>query len=146
MNPIEILEQEHRDIERELLELEAIRESEIVNIPNLIHVCKKLHDMWNKHEEKEERIFPILKKEKIIIPVKEMLFEHKILKPHKQAVDNAIDSGSEAEIKNALYGHVPIIIRKLREHIDKEDAVLYTIAMSEFTPEELAELWENIKD
>ena len=146
MNPIEILEQEHRDIERELLELEAIRESEIVNIPNLCHVCKKLHNLWDSHEEKEEKIFPILKKERILIPVKEMLFEHRFLHPHKEAVDKAINSGSEAEIKNALYTHVPIIIRKLREHINKEDEVLYTIALSEFTSEELAELWKNVKD
>ena len=143
MNPIEILEQEHEDIERELVELEAIKEAEEINYANLNHVFRRLHDLWNKHEEKEEKLFPILEKEKIKVPVKKMLFEHKLLRPHKEALLAAIDSGSEKEICDALNENGVVIIAKLREHIKDEDDILYTITLQEFTPEELRELWEK---
>jgi len=145
MNPIEILEQEHRDIERELLELETVEEDEAINYPNLIHVFKRLHDMWNKHEEKEEKIFRIMKKEKIIVPMGEMLFEHKELRRHYKEMKAAIDSGSMEKIKMAFEKHLNVIIKKIRENINKEDEVLYTIAMQEFTPEELKEMWKSVK-
>ncbi len=58
-NPIEMLKQEHEDIERELLEIEAIAEDENINYPNLVHVTGKLCKIWDEHEEKEEKIFPI---------------------------------------------------------------------------------------
>ena len=68
MNSIEKLKQEHEDIERELFELEQIMGDETINYSNLIHVIKKLCEIWDEHEQKEERIFPILEHEKIKIP------------------------------------------------------------------------------
>lgn len=142
MNPIEEIKQEHEDIERELIELETIKEDEEINYPDLIHTFKKLHNIWNKHEEKEEIIFPYLrKKEHLIIPVKEMLFEHRALKSHKDALLNAINSGSEWELKKILDFHGKIIIEKLRQHIKKEDEVLFTISLQqEFKPEDVIEM------
>ena len=144
MNPLEILKQEHQQIERELLELETIMEELDINYPNLIHVWKNLHDLWNSHEEKEEKIFPIMEKERIRIPVQKMLFEHKELKKHKQEINKAIMSGSNEDIKTALEIHGKIIIGKLKEHINMEDEILYTIAQEEFTKEELKELVESL--
>lgn len=140
MNALELLEKEHEDIERELLEMEAISESETINYPNLVHVFKKLHCTWNTHEEKEEKIFPIMKKENIIVPVKKMLFDHKDLRVHKWAMNKAIESGSEFEMKNALETRGKAIIEKLRKHIEDEDQVLYTTALSEFTDSEIDEM------
>ena len=60
MNPLEQLKKEHEDIERELIELETIIEEEIINYPNLLHVFKNLCEIWDIHEEKEEKIFPVL--------------------------------------------------------------------------------------
>jgi len=145
MTPIDILKKEHEDIERELFELETISESEIINYPNLVHVFKKLCEIWNEHEKKEEKIFPIMEKERIIIPVKKMLCEHKELKFHKKAIIRALGSGSEIVLKKVLNNNGKIITEKLRKHIDDENEVLYTIAMEEFTPKELAELWKAVK-
>jgi hemerythrin-like domain-containing protein len=142
MNPIEQLEQEHEDIERELLELETISNSESINYSNLAHVFKRLIPLWNKHEEKEEKIFPIMKKERIIVPVKKMLFDHKNLRVHKKAIMDAINSGKG--IKEALDNHIKVIIQKLREHIKNEDEILYTIAMSEFTQEEIKAMAKSV--
>ena len=140
MNSIEKLKQEHEDIERELSELELIMQDEMINYPNRIHVLKNLCIIWDKHEQGEERIFPILKHERIIIPVKAMLWDHKELKPHKEALKKAIATVGEIRIKEALNTHGKIIIEKLRKHINDEDEVLYRITFEVFTPKELDEL------
>lgn len=126
-NQIEELKSKHELIERELIELETIIEAEIINYGNLVHVYNKLHDLWNKYEEKEEKIFPIMGKEGIKIPVKKVLFEHKVLRPHKEKMKKAIESGSEFEMRTALENNGIVIIKKLREHIEFEDEVLYRI-------------------
>ena len=145
MNPIDILTDEHEQIKRELIELETIADSDIINYPNLIHVVKKLCTIWNEHEEKEERLFPILEKERIKIPVEKMLCEHKELRKHKEEIQKAINSGSEIQMKNTLEISGKIIINKLKKHIDDEDSILYTITMEEFTPKEIEELWNSVK-
>lgn len=144
MNAIEKLMEEHEDILRELLELETIISSKEINYPNLIHTLKKLHTLWNLHEQKEEKIFQIFEKNQLTIPVEKMLFEHKELRPHKEAIDKALQSHSDIEVKNALHTHATIIIPKLREHISNEDEILYTIAPNEFTEEELQEMEKYI--
>ena len=50
-----------------------------------------------------------------------MLFEHKGLKEHKEALRLAIESGSEIKTKRVLEIHGKIIIQKLRSHIEAED-------------------------
>jgi len=140
MNSIEKLKQEHEEIERELAELEAIMSEDSINYPNLLHVFKTLIELWDKHEQKEETIFPILKHERIVIPVKAMLFDHKTLGVHREAIKKAINSGSEIEVKNALNTHGKLIIEKLRKHINDEDEILYRITFEIFTPRELDKL------
>lgn len=138
MNPVEEIKKEHEDIERELLELEEISNGNVINYSNLVHVLTNLYNVWDNHEKKEDKIFPILeKKEKLVIPVKEMLFQHKELKPSKNAIEKAINSGSEFEIRKALNNHVGIIIKKLREHYREEDEVLYTLALNEIDEEDI---------
>jgi len=144
-NPIETLEQEHEDIERELIELEEIMQSEEVNYPNLIHVFNGLCKIWDEHEKKEEKIFPVLKKEKIKMPVYTMMCEHKDLRGHRKAILESMNSGSEIKIKKALEEHGKIMITKLRKHINDEDEVLYRIVLDEFTPEELKQIWDSVK-
>lgn len=143
MNQIDVLKQEHESIERELFELDTIiqnGEDGGINYSNLIHVLKKLHDIWNNHEIKEEGVFRILKHEKIIVPVKEMLFEHNILKKHKDIIYNAINSGNNEKVKQALEKDLSFIIEELRKHINKEDEILYRIVLEEFSKDDLDKL------
>ena len=146
MNFIEKLKKEHEQIERELLELETIMETEEINYPNLIHTYRKLHDFWNEHELKEERIFQILRHESIVIPVETMLFEHKELRSHKNILLEAINSGNEEKIKKALEEQGVLIIKKIREHINKEDEILYRITLENFTQEEIIEAERALND
>ena len=142
MNSIEKLKEEHEKIERELIELESIMQDEIINYPNLLHVLKSLIALWDLHEQREEKIFPILRHERIVIPVKTMMFEHKVLDIHKKAIINAIKSGSELEVKKALNIHGKTIIKRLRKHINDEDEILYRITLEIFSKKELDELEE----
>jgi len=76
--------------------------------------------LWDKHEEAEEKIFPILENQQIKI----MLFEHCDFRKHKNALISALKSGDNSEIKKALDNNVKIIIMKPRQHINDEDEVL----------------------
>ncbi|MBR9705687.1 hypothetical protein GOV14_01505 [Candidatus Pacearchaeota archaeon] len=144
MNQIEILKDEHEIIERELIELDEIIESEDINYPNLLHVLKNLIKIWDPHEKREESVFKILEKENIKIPVEQMFFGHKKLKKHKDAIIKAIEAGSDYKLKKALHEHGTVISKELREHINFEDEILYTIALEEFTPEELVQLCKDV--
>jgi hypothetical protein len=144
-NPIEALKEEHEKIERELLELETIMQETDINYSNFVHVWKRLLDLWENHEMKEEKMFPIMEKERIKMPVKKMLFEHRELKPHKATINKALMSGSNKKMKIALEKSGKIIIKKLRNHINSEDEILYTLALEEFTEEELKELSQSVQ-
>ncbi len=139
-NPIEILKQEHVDIERELTELETILQEQEINYPNLLHTLKKLYYLWDFHEEKEEKAFSIFEKEQIKIPVDKMKFDHKALKPHKDKLLHAINTHSDEEIKKSLHTDLIVIITKLRDHINMEDEILYTTSNLQFTPQELEQM------
>ncbi len=145
MNPIEKLKEEHRQIEMELMELETVIETDTINYPNLIHSFKKLCNLWNIHEEEEEKIFKIMKKENVRIPVKIMTWEHRDLKKHKQGIKDAINSGNESKIRKSFEKDLKIIISKIKNHIVKEDEILYTLFLDEFTPKELKEMEQAIK-
>jgi hemerythrin-like domain-containing protein len=141
MNPLDVLKDEHAQIDIELMELEAVMEdSEEINYPNLVHCFKKLCGLWDMHEEKEEKVFRVFEKESIKVPVEKMTCEHKDLRLHIKKFLGAVNSGSAFEIKKALDEDMSALIEKIRKHKDDEDEVLYTIAIQEFTPEEWKEM------
>ena len=140
MKVIDNLRKDHEAIERELLELETIRDAEVLNYINLAHTFKRLYELWNKHEELENNVFSLLEKDRIKVPVKKMLFEHKILRQHKEMMFRAISSGSEAKMREALDSNLSVILKELRKHMNSEDEVLFTISEEEFTDDELSEL------
>ena len=140
MNPLDVLKKEHEQIERELIELEEIMSCEVINYPNLMHVLKSLCDIWEIHEIKEENAFPILKKERIIIPVYTLLCEHREIRPHITSLKKAINSGSEFKVKQALENNGRKLIKKIRDHKDKEDEVFYAVTIDMFTPDEINSL------
>lgn len=146
MDFIEELKNEHEEIEREFIELESIMEDEDINYSNFAHVFKRLCELWDEHELKEEKIFPVMKKEQIIIPVKTMMTQHRDLKLHKIAIDEAIYSGSQVEMKKALDEHVKVMIEKFRGHINTEENILFAITIEIFSPEEMDEIEMRLKE
>ena len=129
MNPIAEFKKEHQEIEQELIELELIMNSEIINYPNLVHVFKKLYDLWDKHEKKEERVFLEIEKSRIKDHIKQMRAEHKILRVQQNSVIKAINSGNDAHVRKAMNDNISIMIEKLRGHMKYEDEILYKIVL-----------------
>jgi len=127
MNQIEELKEEHEEIERELIEFEEIIGEERINYPNLLHVYKKLLRIWELHETKEEILFDTLEKKGIVVPIQTLRFEHVALKTHRDKILEAMNSGSEFELKKTLHTDLEIIISKLRKHIQEENYTLYSL-------------------
>ena len=59
MDAIRVLKLEHQELERELFELDAIMEGDVINYPNLLHVFRRLCELWDPHEEREELVFGV---------------------------------------------------------------------------------------
>lgn len=140
VNAIEKLKEEHEEIDVELLELEEVMDEAIINYSNLIHSFKKLCERWDVHEKREEKIFAVMKKEKIIVPVRMMTSQHRELRTHIDHIKNAINSGSDAKVRETFDKDLKILIQKIKDHKNSEDEILYTVALEEFTPQELEEM------
>jgi len=118
---------EHEQIERELIELDTIINSPLINYPNLNHVMKKIKFIWDNHEEKEEFFFMTLYKKGFTIPVKKITFEHGKLKRDMNLITSAINSGSEFKTKEALKKDGANLINQIRKHIDDENWIFYAL-------------------
>ena len=132
MTSLEILRKEHKALEIELKELEALISPEIdeiegeeeekeVNYPNLTHTIKRLIEFWNSHEGKEEKFLREMEDKYQNLKFDTILFQHKELSGHKTVIMNAINSGNEFEIKVALDTDGRIILDKIRKHMKEEN-------------------------
>jgi len=126
-----ILKKEHEDIERELVELETIMNSSIINYGNLIHVLKRLFEFWDAHEERESVFFNAMAKKGYTIPIKRINFEHGLLKKNHDHLLTALHSGSEIKTKECLLADGRNMIKELRKHMADEDWILYALPKSE---------------
>ncbi|MBI2629177.1 hemerythrin domain-containing protein [Candidatus Pacearchaeota archaeon] len=127
MNSVERLLEEHRQMERQLEELEMSmsEDEEPLNVSHITNVFRKLHNLWNEHEKKEEDFFIRLKNEGASLPFEKVLFEHQELRGHKKVLNDAINSGSDIRIMVALDTDGRMLINKLRKHIeDEEESIL----------------------
>ena len=118
---------EHEQIERELIELETIMNSEVINYPNLFHVVKKIKSFWDEHEVKEELYFNELHKKGFTIPIKKIVFEHGRLKRDMDNIISSVRTGSEFNVKESLKRDGIDLIKKIREHIANEDWIFYAL-------------------
>jgi len=104
-----------------------------------------LHNLWNSHEQKEEKLFAVLAKQNVHVPVERMVFEHRQLRGHKKVIEEAIKAASESEVKVSLETDGRMMIGKLRKHIKDENEVIYKIATENFSIDEIRELWGSVK-
>jgi hemerythrin-like domain-containing protein len=137
MNPIQELKNEHRAIERALTLLECIAEE--IETPsarddahNMIDFLKTFADTC--HHGKEERVlFPSLQKAGVSKeggPIGVMLREHDMGRGHirgmAQALSDLAAGGPDA--RDRFRQHAGAYAALLRQHIAKEDQVLFEIA------------------
>ncbi|MBS3089000.1 hemerythrin domain-containing protein [Candidatus Pacearchaeota archaeon] len=134
MDIIEKLKEEHLKIRTILLNLEMHSRKGSVDTDGILFNLKSLYDIWDKHEEKEEDIFPYLEKRGINVPVQELRFEHGALRRHRERIRAALISGAALKIEEIINLDLNIVIAKIREHMNKEDSVLYGVS------------WESLKE
>ena len=135
MNPVVVLRKEHEAIELELSELDFIMEGDEINYANLVHTFWKVCELWESHEKMEEELFGIMKDEGFEIPIDIILLEHESLRGRVEKIGDAINSGSEFEVKKVLAKEMRELVDVMRKHADDEDEVLFGVLIDSFSEE-----------
>lgn len=144
MNPVSVLGSEHDALEMELSELKFIisvsEEGEEINYPNLVHTFWKTCGLWQTHEKMEEDIFRVMEKEGFVIPIETIFLEHKKLRGHIKRINDAINSGNDAKVRNALIDNMKSFVEVLRKHVCDEEEILAGVIVSNFSREGVKEI------
>ena len=133
--PTEILSNEHRIIERVLSAVEKLAKGPVA----ALEPWKKALDFFRhfadeRHHFKEEKLlFPLMEEHGILIeggPIGMMLVEHEEGRSYVKAMLAAlslVEAGNESA-KESLVSSAQAYCRLLREHIEKEDEILFRMA------------------
>ncbi len=140
MDPVVVLRKEHEVIEIELSELDFIMDSEELNYSNLVHTFWKICELWERHEKMEEELFEVMKREGFEIPIESILLEHESLRGRVKRITDAINSGSDFEVRKALAKEMREFVDVVRKHSEDEEEVLFGVLVSEFSEEGLEEI------
>ncbi len=113
-------------------------------IKEIHHIAKHLVEADKHHEREEKVLFPALQKHGIVEPTIVMIKEHEELRARKKALYKAASSH-----KKVAYGDFVRIIKmnsgfianNLPNHIDKEDNILYPMALRVIGKDE----WKSMK-
>lgn len=140
MQATHVLSEEHRIIEQVLLCLEKIGSAcqrqgflDSRSARQAIHFLRSFADRCH-HGKEEGYLFPLLEKRGLPPrgPSAVMRGEHEEGRRHLRAMDNQIDraTAGNAEAVARFAAHAQAYVHLLRQHIDKEDHVLFPMANS----------------
>ena len=141
MRPTDVLISEHRVIEQVLDCLEAIaadaleaRRIERGPAGEALEVLSTFADRCH-HGKEEERLFPAMERRgfpRDVGPMAMMLHEHEIGRAAIREMRRALEQADEApeEAARRFHRHANDYVGLLREHIAKEDGVLFPLAES----------------
>lgn len=137
---LEELSAEHKKILEKLKELEKnIKDTEI-DKEKIKEFLNFTENFAEPHHQKEENVlFPALEKKGIPKeggPIGVMLFEHETEREHIKKLEKALKENQKEKVKEEAEN----IISLLREHIDKEENVLYPWAKNVLSEKELSNL------
>lgn len=151
MKPTEILSSEHRVIERVLDVLEEIGRRararnaiDVASAGKALRVLRTFADTCH-HGKEEHHLFPRMEQcgmPRNVGPVAVMLDEHELGRAKIRAMGAAI-AGAEhgdREAPAAFARHAADYVQLLREHIAKEDQILFPMADSMFSDVDRADL------
>lgn len=141
--PTEVLSDEHRVIERVL---DALQRLTAVPVNPLLEQWRKALDFFRHfadqcHHFKEEKVlFPALEEHGIPReggPIGMMLAEHEEGRGHVRSMIDAVEQVAQGNgaASTTLLDHARAYVTLLREHIQKEDDILFRMA-DEVIPEE----------
>ena len=151
---IDTLQKEHEKILSFLDKLEAvnqkIQDQPVYNIEDkewqeLKHISEHLIGAEPHHQREEQILFPELEKRGVFGPPQVMLQEHEELRKHKHELERL---GQEAEtlnfddLKKQLDATTKFLVFNLRDHIFKENNILFPAAIEVITE---PEVWQTMK-
>lgn len=154
MRPTEILTAEHRVIEQVLDCLEKIAENaqrravlDVDASGKVLRVLKTFADECH-HGKEERRLFPKLHSRGVptgIGPVAVMLEEHDVGRAHIRGMETAMRAlaGGDRGSLRTFVEHAFRYVELLREHIAKEDNILFPMAEAVLTDADRKELLES---
>jgi len=141
-SPMEVLKNEHRVIERVLdaTEKQLSRPVDANFYRDAIDFLRNFADGCH-HAKEEKELFPVLESAGIPReggPIGCMLDEHEMGRALIRKIESSIDAASmgDAKATSSLRNAAMAYIRLLRQHIFKEDNVLFVMADKALGPEE----------
>lgn len=141
-HPLRILITEHEHIKKLLDELEDIRGSfdEVTEEKKnkLQKIAKDFVEAEKHHEREEKTIFPRLEDKGVTGPPRIMKLDHEEFKPKKKRLLEL--SKHPKENKEEILELMDYLLLNLRDHIFKEDNILYPTALQKLTD------WETIRE
>ncbi|TDO94415.1 hypothetical protein DFR79_10393 [Halanaerobium saccharolyticum] len=152
-HPLSTLIAEHEEILKILDRLDQVN-SEIQTLESydaenpvfeeLKELGAKLLDTEKHHTREEETLFPEVDKSGVTGPTRIMRMEHDDLWPHKEKISELAEKAGEIDFdkfKKELKEHTEYVVVTLRDHIFKENNILYPTAKDVIEESK----WEEIK-
>ena len=148
MTPREILKREHEIILHKLQEFEDII-NELPCEPDLLllrEVYGKIMHAEEHHEKEEYLLVRLLNEKGHDVPAKLFMHEHEDMRKAKEVLREIINEGDIERIKSLLLFEGTFLIRKLREHIKKEDEIFFPWLMDTIFRDELPEIKQKFDE
>ena len=154
-HPIHTLMSEHEEILKFLDHLEVINQkfqkaSKKEDISEkefdiLKHIAHHLEAAEKHHQREEDALFPEVEKCGITGPTQIMRAEHVDIRAHKKALHELVagDIQDFKKFKEGLDENAGFIVFNLRDHIFKENNILYPMALENIRDEKT---WDEIKE
>lgn len=134
------------EINERIQQMEEYRPEGTEEFRRLLHIAEHLVETEAHHEREEQVLFPELEKRGITGPPDVMRMEHEQLRPQKQDLLQLAESVGDmdfVEFQRRLDITVAFVVSVLRDHIFKENNILYPTALSLIEDEHV---WEQMKE
>ena len=131
------------ELNEEIQKLDSYDENNVV-FNELKEIGSQLLETEKHHEREEDALFPEIDGKGVTGPTRIMRMEHEDLWPHKERIAelaNNVENINFNKFKEELNEHVQHVVLTMRDHIFKENNILYPTAK-----EVIAEdVWEDVK-
>ncbi len=151
MKPTDTLKHEHKIVlavldgaEREARSIQATGKVDADKVAKIVDFFRTFVDKCH-HSKEEQRLFPQLEERGMPHddgPIAVMLYEHTLGRNETAAIADTMNklSGGDVGAAEALAEHLLAYAKLLREHIDKENNILFAMADRILTPADQDEL------